>query len=161
MARGLTDKQRAVLEAIQEYWSEYGVPPALITAILGVETRYGRHRGGYGLVRDYQMLTEGAVVHCSYGRTQTRPWGLDGGGAGSVNALIHRPAGDCVPASYSRIGHLPTRQGDVVRIVTGGGGGWGPPQERDPEAVAREVREGLLTRAEAREIYGFEVEPAQ
>ncbi|MEO0680150.1 MAG: hydantoinase B/oxoprolinase family protein [Pseudomonadota bacterium] len=114
----------------------------------------GRQRGGYGLVREYELLTDGAVVHCSYGRGKTRPWGLDGGGEGSVNALVHAPAHGGPPASHARISRLPTARGDVVRIVTGGGGGWGPPAERAPEDVARDVRQGLLSAEAARETYG-------
>lgn len=116
----------------------------------------GRHRGGYGLVRDYEMLADGAVVHGSFGRTATRPWGLDGGGDGSVNALIRIPAEDGIPVHYSRIGHLPTSRGDMVRIMTGGGGGWGVPAQRDPEAVARDVKQGLLTPEDAQELYGYQ-----
>ncbi|SFD78534.1 hydantoinase B/oxoprolinase family protein [Roseivivax sediminis] len=119
----------------------------------------GRHRGGYGLVRDYEVLAPGTVVHGSFGRSQTRPWGLDGGAPGSVNALIHVPAGG-KPEHHSRIGHLATHPGDTVRIVTGGGGGWGPPEDRAPEDVAQDVRAGLLTEAEAREIYGHAGEDA-
>ncbi|MEM6439624.1 MAG: hydantoinase B/oxoprolinase family protein [Pseudomonadota bacterium] len=113
----------------------------------------GRHRGGYGLIREYQMLTDGAVVHCSYGRGVTRPWSMGGGAEGSVNALIHVPADGTAPQSHARIARLPTARGDVVRIVTGGGGGWGPPAERAPEDIARDVAQGLLTADEARAAY--------
>jgi N-methylhydantoinase B/oxoprolinase/acetone carboxylase alpha subunit len=46
------------------------------------------------------------------------------------------------------------RRGDRVRIVTGGGGGWGPPSERDPLDVADDIRDGLLNVAEAERLYG-------
>jgi N-methylhydantoinase B len=41
-----------------------------------------------------------------------------------------------------------------VRIMTGGGGGYGPPAERDPEAVRRDVREGYVSAQAARRDYG-------
>ena len=45
-----------------------------------------------------------------------------------------------------------------MRIETAGGGGFGPAHERDPEAVLRDVREGKITRARAREAYGVAIE---
>jgi len=43
---------------------------------------------------------------------------------------------------------------EIVRIMTGGGGGWGSPAERDPEAVRRDVREGYVSADAARRDYG-------
>jgi N-methylhydantoinase B len=50
------------------------------------------------------------------------------------------------------------KAGDTVVIKTGGGGGWGNPLERDPEAVAQDVREGSVSRARANERYGVVVD---
>jgi N-methylhydantoinase B len=50
------------------------------------------------------------------------------------------------------------RRGDVVRTMTGGGGGFGDPAERDPEAVRADVRDGHVTPSAARDVYGTEVE---
>jgi len=47
-----------------------------------------------------------------------------------------------------------------VRIMTGGGGGFGPPAEREPEAVRRDVREGYVTAEAARRDYGAAAGPA-
>ena len=52
---------------------------------------------------------------------------------------------------------LALRKDDVVRIVTGNGGGFGNPKRRDPELVRRDVANGLLTPERAREVYGVEV----
>jgi N-methylhydantoinase B len=48
----------------------------------------------------------------------------------------------------------PIAAGEVVRILTGGGGGYGPPSERDPAAVARDVLEGYVSPAAAARDYG-------
>jgi len=48
----------------------------------------------------------------------------------------------------------PIEAGERVRILTGGGGGYGPPAERDPEAVRRDVREGYVSGEAARRDYG-------
>ena len=51
---------------------------------------------------------------------------------------------------------LTVNEGDVIRISTGNGAGYGDPAERDPAAVAADVRNGLLTPERAQEVYGWE-----
>lgn len=51
------------------------------------------------------------------------------------------------------------RRGDVIRTMTGGGGGFGDPGERDPELVRTDVRDGHVSPEAAREVYGVEVQP--
>lgn len=46
--------------------------------------------------------------------------------------------------------------GDVIRIVTANGGGYGEPSACTPEAIARDIRDGYLTRERALEVYGTE-----
>jgi N-methylhydantoinase B len=113
----------------------------------------GRRRGGYGLVREYTVECDGAVLYGSFGRNRTRPWGMDGGGEGSVNAIEVR-RGDSI-IHLTRPPRFPLRRGDRVRIVTGGGGGWGEARLRSPDAVAADVRDGLLTAEQAAARYGL------
>ena len=114
----------------------------------------GRYRGGYGLVREYEILSEEAEVYCGFGRSKTPPWSMDGGQSGSLNHLeLETSCGH-----KTRLGRSPTRRlnrGDVVRIVTGGGGGWGPPSERAIEKIEADIRAGLLTQEQARATYKF------
>ena len=51
------------------------------------------------------------------------------------------------------------REGDVVRIESAGGGGFGDPLERDPELVLRDVQDGLVSRDEAERAYGVGLTP--
>ncbi len=51
----------------------------------------------------------------------------------------------------------PIATGEVVRIMTGGGGGYGPPLEREPDAIRRDVLEGYVSREAARRDYGVDV----
>jgi len=44
---------------------------------------------------------------------------------------------------------------DVIRIVTGNGGGFGPPEKRDPAAIRRDIRNGYITREQAAAVYGW------
>jgi N-methylhydantoinase B len=113
----------------------------------------GRFRGGYGLVREYRVLAERAEVYCGFGRTVTPPWPMDGGEPGSVNYLEIVST----DANTVKLGRSPTRQvrqGDLVKIVTGGGGGWGTPSDRDPAAVSSDVESDLISPDHARRIYG-------
>jgi N-methylhydantoinase B len=48
----------------------------------------------------------------------------------------------------------PIAAGERVRIMTGGGGGFGPAAERDAGAVRRDVSEGYVTPEAARRDYG-------
>ena len=50
-------------------------------------------------------------------------------------------------------------KGEVARLVTGTGGGYGPPSGRPPEKVAADVRNGYLTTAQAEREYGVRVDP--
>ena len=118
----------------------------------------GRHRGGFGLLREYEIAADDAVLYASFGRNRTRPWGAAGGGAGSLNGIDVLRDGTC--HHLTRPPSFPLRRGDRVVIETGGGGGWGDPAERDPAAVARDVRDGLLSVADAAAAYGVVLDPA-
>ena len=50
----------------------------------------GRRRGGFGVIRDYEVLEDGASAYCSFGRTQTPPWGVEGGAAASASCANTR-----------------------------------------------------------------------
>jgi N-methylhydantoinase B len=82
----------------------------------------GQHRGGDGIVREIEFLTAAEVTILS-DRRVNGPWGLAGGAAGrpGVNQLLR--GGEVIPlAAKTRFDTLP---GDVLRIETPGGGGWG------------------------------------
>jgi N-methylhydantoinase B len=118
----------------------------------------GRRRGGLGLVREYRVLHEdGAAAYGSMGGWRRRPWGIDGGREGGTNHFEFLTA-----AGVARRGRV-TRQelapGDVVRIVTATGGGYGDPRAREPELVLSDVLDGYIDVATARDVYGVELDP--
>jgi N-methylhydantoinase B len=112
----------------------------------------GRQRGGLGIERLYEFLAP-AFITFSLERKVTPPWGLRGGHDGVVNDVeITAPNGTV--RHVRKATQHPIAAGDLVRILTGGGGGYGPPAERDPEAVRRDVSEGYVSAEAARRDYG-------
>lgn len=112
----------------------------------------GRFRGGFGLVREYRILTDRAGTYASIGRSIERPWGIAGGLSGTVNYM--EIVSDADRYRGARVPLTPLRAGTLVRIVTGGGGGYGPPLEREPERVQDDVLDELIGRDQARAVYG-------
>src|SRR5262249_33388206 len=120
----------------------------------------GRHRGGLGIERDYHFM-QPAFITFSLERKATPPWGLWGGEGGGVNGVGKTPPDGGV-GQVRKATQRPIGAGEVVRILTGGGGGYGPPSERDAEAIREDVREGYVSREAAQRDYGVDVpEPAR
>ena len=112
----------------------------------------GRHRGGFGVVREFEVAGPDAHTYCSIGRSIERPWGLEGGGEGSNNYMRIESNG-----SVKRVARIPYEalaEGDRVAVVTGGGGGFGDPLTRPAEAVAADVVDGYLSAERACSDYG-------
>jgi N-methylhydantoinase B len=112
----------------------------------------GRHRGGLGVQMDFQML-EDAWVTSVIERTKEAAWGLEGGeSAGVANNGALRLA-DGSRTRFGKATRLKVPKGATFELTCGGGGGYGPAAERDPEAVRADIREGYVTEAKAREQY--------
>ncbi|MBI2711021.1 MAG: hydantoinase B/oxoprolinase family protein [Actinobacteria bacterium] len=93
----------------------------------------GAGSGGDGIERDLEML-EDVTVSLITERRVSQPWGLAGGGPGAVGENWLLPAGD-----EARAERLPDKctlrlkAGDVLRMLTPGGGGWGTRPARGPQ----------------------------
>ena len=121
----------------------------------------GRYRGGRGMRRDYRILAEKAHVTTTYGRHRFPPWGANGGQQGSPNGAAIIPSGETEPILFrGKITRHPLQQGDVVRIITGTGGGYGDPMERPLELIQADIRDGYITHDQAKELYGVEFDEA-
>jgi N-methylhydantoinase B len=118
----------------------------------------GRNRGGFGVVREYR-LRGGVEAHGygSIGGSERLPWGLVGGREGTTNYLEY--VRDGVVQRRGRVAHVPLEDGQLVRSVTGTGGGFGDPREREPERVREDVRDGYVTLGSAREVYAVALDP--
>ncbi len=119
----------------------------------------GRYRGGHGLVRDYRILCESAKLTTTYGRHRFLPWGAEGGRAGSPNGAAVIPAGAEKPAVWrGKLTRYLLHQGDLVRLITGTGGGYGSPLDRAIDSVRSDARNGYITLDQAYRIYGVKLD---
>lgn len=107
----------------------------------------GKHRGGLGVDMFFHML-EDCWLTCGIERTKNNPWGLQGGGDARPNRAGIRHA-DGRYEELDKATGVKVPKGATFELSTGGGGGYGPPAERDPDAVIRDVREGYFTEAHA------------
>ena len=116
----------------------------------------GEFTGGRGIVMDYRVRADNGFLTAGYTRSKFPAWALDGGREGSPNYIEFIPK-EGERERFAFVSGLATTRDDVIRVVTGNGGGLGDPKQRDPELVRRDVRDGLLTADRAREVYGVEV----
>ncbi|NOZ33078.1 MAG: hydantoinase B/oxoprolinase family protein [Alphaproteobacteria bacterium] len=114
----------------------------------------GRFTGGRGIRLDYRIRADGSFLTAGYTRSKFPAWALDGGHEGSPN-YVEVIRTDGTKEHYSFVSGLTMNKDDVIRIVTGNGGGIGAPAERSPAAVREDVRNGLITAERAAEIYGI------
>jgi len=109
----------------------------------------GLHRGGNGIHMTYKFLEPGTVsIHDD--RWFTLPWGVNGGEPGARARKILEKADGARTVVANKLEGLEVEAGDMLHYITWGGGGWGDPLERDPALVAKEVRQGLVSREGAR-----------
>ncbi len=109
----------------------------------------GRFRGGNGIHMSYRFLAAGTVsIHDD--RWFTYPWGVNGGKPGTrARKILEKPDGSQTIVA-NKLDSLAVEEGDLLHFITWGGGGWGDPLEREPDLVAKEIRQGLVTAAGAR-----------
>ena len=115
----------------------------------------GEWRGGFGL--DYELELRNGDAHASFVMDHGRfgPQGVLGGGDGDLNKVVVLRAGNAyVPLHLSKEQDIPLAPGDKVWVRTPGGGGYGDPIKRRPEAVFEDVRLGRYTAEQADHLYG-------
>jgi N-methylhydantoinase B len=123
----------------------------------------GRTRGGLGITRVLELEADEIIVSALCDRSKVAPWGVFGGHDGQCTDYRVKDAGadeyrtftDAKgTASDTKFANVRLHRGDQVRLRSPSGGGYGPPLERAPEAVAEDVREGYVSPESARAVYG-------
>lgn len=116
--------------------------------------RAGRYVSGAAIEMDIENVAHRAVMTVrNMNRFVFAPWGFRGGEQGRLGQTIVNP-GRPDERSIGKISVLELRQGEVVRIISPCGGGFGDPLERDTESIALEIENGMLSQDRARDVYG-------
>ncbi|WP_088946060.1 hydantoinase B/oxoprolinase family protein [Stappia indica] len=114
----------------------------------------GETRGGLGAIYEIELLEENADVFLFGERGRHAPPGVVGGGAAALNRFSFEQAGGWhEPPMASKMVGIRIAHGQRLRLETPGGGGYGAPGARDPQAVARDVAQGYVTRDSAQADY--------
>ena len=117
----------------------------------------GKFRGGLG-TETVAYLRVDSQVQNKMIRSRCPPWGLRGGGNGAGNeSYVIKPDG--TQEKVPRTDRHPLPAGCRVRMLTGGGGGYGSPFEREPEQVRLDVLSGFVSMQAARDDYGVVLDP--
>ncbi|WP_377805750.1 hydantoinase B/oxoprolinase family protein [Azospirillum sp. A29] len=114
----------------------------------------GRQRGGLGISRQVRALQDGTIYSA---RSDCYIHGAEGiaeGRTGGLSSLTRNPGRPNQEEMPSKVAHIVLKAGDSIRIQTPGGGGFGPCSERPLERIARDIRDGTVTRAAAERDYG-------
>ena len=115
----------------------------------------GQYRGGLGAIYEVEALADGgAEVFLLGERGKFPPFGVNGGQAAALNRFVYdTDQGEATPPLVSKVTDIKIRRGQKVRLETPGGGGFGHPEQRDPQRVVRDVRLGYVSRDNAHKIY--------
>jgi N-methylhydantoinase B/oxoprolinase/acetone carboxylase alpha subunit len=113
----------------------------------------GRWRGGLGLWREWRINCAMAQLSTNLDRFKFRPFGLAGGEPAAPSALYLTRDGQ-TQALRSKVTNMMLKSGDIIRLETSGGGGFGEARLRAREHVERDVRLGYVSAAAANRSYG-------
>jgi N-methylhydantoinase B len=114
----------------------------------------GQHRGGFGMEFQAQVRRGEAVSSVLGDRGRFPPYGLHGGSDGRMAEIEYTLDGVSYrPEHVTKDEGVPMHPGDLARVATPGGGGWGDPLQRDPAKVLRDVSLGYITREDAERDY--------
>jgi N-methylhydantoinase B len=118
----------------------------------------GKFRGGLGYIKELKILVDGFYLTVTE-RTAFGCIGIKGGKPGSSGYSVKNPDTAEEEHVYFSRDNVPVKAGQVVRLVTPGGGGWGDPLEREVDAVRLDVVRQLVSAESARKDYGIVIDP--
>jgi len=115
----------------------------------------GRYRGACAVRKDVRFLGANNRATPITDRHIFPPHGIHGGREGACGLIAEDPEGDATPLHSKGVRMVD--QNRVVRFQVSGAGGYGPPVERDPEAVLGDVLDGFVSAEAAEREYGVVV----
>ncbi|HTY55937.1 MAG TPA: hydantoinase B/oxoprolinase family protein [Candidatus Binataceae bacterium] len=118
----------------------------------------GKYRGGLGYVKELKLLADGSYLTVTE-RTAFACFGVNGGKWGAPGYSLRNPGTPEEEYVYFSRDAVPAKAGDIVRLVTPGGGGWGDPLEREIGSVRLDVERKLVSLESARRDYGVVMDP--
>ncbi len=151
---GMIDASGGLLDQDYEMFEQQTPHLVLMHEYLADSAGPGQWRGGIGTETKVRYGSDDTKV-VTFGDGDFEPaFGLNGGGDGTLNSIVLKyPDGsEVVPRNKDLINGVP--KGTVYHQLAGGGGGYGDPKKRDRAKLAREVRNGVISEAMAREAYG-------
>jgi N-methylhydantoinase B len=113
----------------------------------------GKFRGGLGYCKEIRVLTDATFLSIA-DRSILSCWGLKGGRAGTPFRVTIDPGGRRERVLPGLADGVAIKAGEIVRIETTGGGGWGDPLERSADLVALDVLQGKVSSRSAESDYG-------
>jgi N-methylhydantoinase B len=116
----------------------------------------GECRGGLGYDKHYRALTDCRTI-VTADRVRLGCYGLNGGNAGEPFQVTVDTEGK-PRALGGLVDGEPVKAGEIVRVCTTGGGGWGDPLARAPELVLQDVIDNKVSEQAARDDYGVIVQ---
>lgn len=118
----------------------------------------GTFRGGLGVRRDYRMLMNGTMLSALERTTSPAEGVLLGQTAHPNHGMLESKTHGNI--RFAKIPTQPFENGDLISVRTGGGGGWGDPHLRPPEAVLKDVIDGYVSVASAKDVYHVVIDAA-
>jgi N-methylhydantoinase B len=116
----------------------------------------GRHRGGFGVNYRVRLLRGQATASFLMDHGTSGPPGLLGGGDGAPNVIELTIGGKTIwPEHISKGEGYELSPGDKVQVRTPGGGGYGRPEERAHDLLARDLRRGYYSAEDLKKLYGY------
>ena len=116
----------------------------------------GRHRGGMGMARQIRIREDNTTFSARSDAHIIPAPGVAGGKSSNVTRIMRNPSADNAEILHSKASGLTLAAGEIIRVETLGGGGFGDPSERALSAIAQDLREEKISLAAAERDYGAE-----
>ena len=117
----------------------------------------GEFRGGLGVARDIEFLDQRGTLNTQFDKFKVAPFGLFGGGEGACGRLVLQTGGQLADLPSKTVNQA-LEHGDVLRMYTQGGGGFGDPRKRAPDLIRRDLREGKVTAEGVKRAYRLDTD---